>query len=69
MGPKMKRNGPMKDYIPHHVRDSADYSFGFAILWRSVGAREAKLDAMGGEKGVKLLVVEFTSIVTLETLY
>ena len=59
----------MEEDRPHHVRDSADDSFGFAVLWGCVGARETKLDALAGEELVEFVIVELTTIVTLKGLY
>jgi hypothetical protein len=57
-------NGKCADYIIN----SANYAFGFTILWGSVWTREAQKNPMCGGEVLEGAVVEFTSIIALDGL-
>ena len=57
----------MKEERAHHVGYGSDDSFGLAILLGGIGARQPIGDPICGKERVKVFVVKFTAIVTLET--
>ena len=67
MRPIGKGNGCVKEKRAHHVGYSSNDSFSLAILLGSIGARQPIGDPICGEESVKVFVIKFTAIVTLET--
>ena len=67
MRPIGKGNRCVEEERAHHVGNGSDDSFCLAILLRSIGARQAIGDPICGKEGMKVFVVKFTAIVTLET--
>ena len=57
----------MKEERAHHVGYSSNDSFSLAILLGSIGARQPIGDPICGEERVKVFVIKFTVIDTLET--
>ena len=53
----------MKKQGADYVVDSANDTFSFTILWRSVGARETKKDLVLDGEVLKSAIVEFASVV------
>ena len=58
----------MKEERAHQVGYGSNNSFSLAILLGSIGARQPIGDPMCGEESVKVFVIKFAAIVTLETL-
>ena len=56
----------MKEERTHHVGYGSDDSFGFSILLGGIGARQPKGDPICVEESVKVFVIKFAVIVTLE---
>ena len=67
MRPIGEGNRCVKKERAHHVGYSSNDSFSLAILLGSLGARQAIGDPIGIEESVKVFVIKFTTIVTLET--
>ena len=49
--PVAGRERRLEEETAEHISGGADHAFGSAVLGRSVGAREAKTNAIRGEKG------------------
>jgi hypothetical protein len=66
LGPVAGRERLLEDKVADHVGGGANDAFGPTIMGSGVGARETQLDAMSEEEGVRGVVVELTTIITLE---
>jgi hypothetical protein len=63
--PVAGRERRLKKEASNHVGGGANDAFDPAVLGRGVGARETQLDTVG-EEGARGVVVELTTIITLE---
>ena len=63
--PVGKGDKPMIEKGSRHVTNGADDSFCFSILERGIRAIETEFDPIRRKEGVKLLIIELTSVVTL----
>jgi hypothetical protein len=64
--PVAGRERCLKEKATDHVGGGANDVFGPVVLGRGVGARETQLDTMREEEGMRGVVVELTTIITLE---
>jgi hypothetical protein len=63
------RKRRLEEKAAEHIGGGADHAFGPTILSRGVGARETQLNAMSEEERTGGVVVEFATIVTLQSTY
>ena len=68
MRPMVGRDKSMEEKGANHIVNGPDDTFGFPILGGRVWTGEPKGDAFGGKEVMELLVIEFPTIITLETL-
>jgi hypothetical protein len=56
----------LEEKATDHISGGANHVLGPAVLVRGVGARETQLNAIGEEEWPRGVVVELTSIITLQ---